>query len=235
VKKNICFVSCLVPQGMQNELARDSFVVPLPPDPLLDAPVASHPDMIMSVVGEGIILPRSYYEANLNLFDGVTASGYQIILSDAPRCNAYPSDVGLNVAVGKNFVICKQESTAPEVINVAEADRLRIIPVKQGYAGCSCIVTDKAVLTSDIGIHRAVISRGIDSAYVEKDGISLPGYDVGFIGGCGGFYDDTLYLFGSLDSVKCGEDVRKFADTYGYRIRELSETKLTDYGGMKIL
>ena len=76
------------------------------------------------------------------------------------------------------------------------------------------------MLTSDAGIHKTLIERGIESFYVDKSGISLPGYDVGFIGGCGGYYDGTLYFFGRLDSVECGRDVRRFAKIHGYEVRE---------------
>ena len=235
MKKNICFISCAVPQAMQEELARDFFVVPLPPDPSLDSPVASHPDMILSVIGENIIIPRAYFEANRALFDQAAALGYQITLSDAPRSPKYPEDVGLNAAVGEDYIICRADSTAPELLECAKLAGKKVIDVKQGYAGCSCIVTDKAVLTSDIGIHRSLTEHSIASTYVDKDGISLPGYDVGFIGGSGGFFGGTLYFFGSLDSVPCGADAKNFAEQHGYKVCELSETKLTDYGGMKIL
>ena len=236
MKKNICFISCAVPQAMQEELARDFAVILLPPDPLLDAPVASHPDMILSVVGKSLILPRSYFDANRELINQISAeSGYSVILSDAPRSKRYPADVGMNVAVGKDYIICRADSTATEVFEVAKAACKDIISVKQGYAGCSCIVTDAAVLTSDAGIHKTLIERGIESFYVDKSGISLPGYDVGFIGGCGGYYDGTLYFFGRLDSVECGRDVRRFAKIHGYEVRELSGDRLTDYGGIKIL
>ncbi len=234
MKKNICFVSCLLPQSVQDELARDFHVIPLTSDPRLPSSVASHPDMILSVIGENLILPRSYYEENCDLFDSVREIGYSIVLSDAPRSQVYPADVGLNVAVGKDFIICRTDSTATEVLDAAKESGMDIINVKQGYAGCSCIVTDSAVLTSDIGIHRALAEHGIDSTYVDKSGISLPGYDVGFIGGCGGFYDGVLYFFGSIDSVECGKVIREFAALHGYEIREPGREKLTDYGGMKI-
>ena len=235
MKKNICFVSCLVPQVMQNELARDFFVVPLPPDPLLDSPVASHPDMIMSVMGDSIVLPRAYFEANCELFVPAEEMGYRIVLSDAPRSKKYPSDIGLNAAVGEDYIICRAGSTAPKLLECAKIAGKKVIDVKQGYAGCSCIVTDKAVLTSDVGIHRALTEQGIESSYVDKAGISLPGYDVGFIGGSGGYHDGTIYYFGSLNSIACGNSVKEFAKHHGYNVRELSETKLSDYGGMKIL
>ena len=235
MKKNICFISCAVPQAMQEELARDFFVVPLPHDPLLDAPVASHPDMLLSVIGDNIILPSAYFEANRELFVPAEEMGYRIVLSDAPRSHKYPEDIGLNAAVGSDYIICRTESTSPELVGLAKRAGKKIIDVKQGYAGCSCIVTDRAVLTSDVGIHRALTEQGIESSYVDKAGIFLPGYDVGFIGGCGGYHDGTLYFFGSLNSVSCGADVIKFAKHHGYNVRELSETKLSDYGGMKIL
>ena len=236
MKNKICLVSCEMPKEMQDYLSREYCVISLPADPLLDSPVASHPDMILSVIGRNLILPRAYFDANRELIHQVSAeSGYSVILSDAPRSKRYPADVGMNVAVGKDYIICRADSTATEVFEVAKAAGKDIISVKQGYAGCSCIVTDAAVLTSDTGIHKTLIERGIESFYVDKGGISLPGYDVGFIGGCGGYYDGTLYFFGRLDSVECGRDVRRFAKMHGYEVRELSGDRLTDYGGIKIL
>ncbi len=236
MKNKICLVSCEMPEEMHDSLSREYCVISLPADPLLDPPVASHPDMIVSVVGKSLILPRSYFDANRELINQISAeSGYSVILSDAPRSKRYPADVGMNVAVGDKFIICRPESTAPEILQTAQKMELDLISVKQGYAGCSCIVTDAAVLTSDAGIHKTLIERGIESFYVDKGGISLPGYDVGFIGGCGGYHDGTLYFFGRLDSVECGRDVRRFAKMHGYEVRELSGDRLTDYGGMKIL
>jgi hypothetical protein len=191
--------------------------------------------MIMSVIGDNIILPRAYFEANREQFVPAEEMGYRIVLYDAPRSPKYPSDVGLNVAVGEDYIICRAESTSPELVELAKRAGKKIIDVKQGYAGCSCIVTDRAVLTSDMGIHRALAEQDIDSTYIDKNGISLPGYDVGFIGGCGGYHDGTLYFFGSLNTIACGNSVKEFAQSHGYKIRELSETKLTDYGGIKIL
>lgn len=236
MKNKICLVSCEMPKEMQDYLSREYCVISLPADPLLDSPVASHPDMILSVIGRNLILPRSYVDANRELINQILAeSGYSVILSDAPRSKRYPADVGMNVAVGKDYIICRADSTATEVFEVAKAAGKDIISVKQGYAGCSCIVTDAAVLTSDAGIHKTLIERGLESFYVDKSGISLPGYDVGFIGGCGGYHDGTLYFFGSLNSIACGNSVKEFAKSHGYKIRELSGDKLTDYGGMKIL
>ncbi|MBE6618053.1 MAG: hypothetical protein E7627_08995 [Ruminococcaceae bacterium] len=236
MKGHVCIISSEMPREIRDSLSRDFDVFTLPPDPLLDKPVHSHPDMILCVVDDNLILPRGYYEAHHQMIDCITETcGYSLILSDAPRSSVYPHDVGMNVAVGKRFIICRTESTAPEIIEAAKEAGLEIIPVKQGYAGCSCIVTDKAVLTSDEGIHRALTERGIDSFYADKSGIALPGYDVGFIGGCGGFADRVLYFCGSLDSVACGTDVRRFAEMHGYEICELAADRLTDYGGIKIL
>ena len=236
MKGHVCVISSEMPREMRDSLSRDFDVFALPADPLLDKPVHCHPDMLLCAIGDKLILPRGYYEDNRELVENIAEAGwYNVISSGAPRSATYPGDVGMNAAVGDGFIICRAESTAPEIIKAAEEAGLEIIPVKQGYAGCSCIVTDTAVLTSDEGIHKALLSRGIESFYVDKSGISLPGYDVGFIGGCGGYADGVLYFCGSLDSVACGSEVRRFADMHGYAIRELAGSELTDFGGVKIL
>lgn len=234
MEKPICLVSENLWDDAKVALESGFCVFSLPSDREIAPPVSAHPDMLLCKIGDRLILPRSYYEANKALINQIAElADCRIVLSSAERGSIYPKDVGMNVAVGKNFIICRTESTAAEIIDAANELGIKIIPVKQGYAGCSCIVCENAVLTSDIGIHRTLTSEGIDSTYVDKSGISLPGYDVGFIGGCGGFYNGVLYFFGSLDSVRCGSKVREFAKSHGFKVRELADGKLTDYGGVK--
>lgn len=234
MEKPICLVSENLWTEAKNVLSSEFNVFSLPADTTIAPPVSSHPDMLICKIGDRIILPQSYYEANKTFINQIAESAdCKIVLSAAARGSIYPTDVGMNVAVGDEFIICRPKSTAPEILEIAKEIGLDIIPIKQGYAGCSCIVCKNVVLTSDIGIHSVLTERGIDSTYVDKSGISLPGYDVGFIGGCGGFYNGVLYFFGSPLSARCGSEVRKFAKTHGFEVRELTKEKMTDYGGMK--
>ncbi|MBE6541678.1 MAG: hypothetical protein E7672_04450 [Ruminococcaceae bacterium] len=232
----ICVVSSDLPHPTLQKLSDSFKIVVLPRDNTIAAPVSSHPDMILSVVDHKLIFPRSYcgsYPAAIQLISSL--SGYELVLSDAPRSAEYPLDTSLNAAVGDRYVICRKKSCAPELLSHAAKNGYDIIDVKQGYSGCSCIVTPRGVITSDIGIHTALNGQGIESILVSNHGISLPGYDVGFIGGCGGFCDGTLYFLGNISSLPCSDPISHFARERGYNIVCLSDDPLTDYGGIKFI
>ena len=228
-------ISSAVPKSAADALGRFCDVFSLRPDDSLAHPVRSHPDMIISVIGRRAILPRGYAEANADLCAFIGSAGYDLIPADGRRGPEYPDDVGLNCALGDRFIVCRSRSTDGAVLEAARSDGLDIIDVNQGYAGCSCIVCGDSVITSDKGIDDAVKSSGRESVLVPNDGIRLDGYDVGFIGGCGGFADGTLYFFGNIDTLPCGEPIRAFAERKGYSVVCLTDEKLTDYGGIKFI
>ncbi len=217
-------------------LASEFRVFTLPPEATLAPSVRSHPDMILSAVGTRLILSSAYYSENRGLIDEIAElSGLTVTPSSHQRVAKYPGDVGFNAAVTSGFLICNTDAAAPEILTEAESSGLSIVHVKQGYAACSCIVADDVVVTSDAGIHQACERSGLRSALVQNTGIKLPGYDVGFIGGAGGFACGTLYFYGSISGMECEDAIRGIAEHYGYRIKSLSQGPLTDRGGIKFI
>ncbi len=229
---------------VSNEISNDELdalsasftVITLPSDDAVDAPVRAHPDMILCIIGSTLITDRAYYSAHRAVLDRVARlGGLSVITSDHPRGKVYPADVGFNATVTSAHIICNTKTVAPEVLTTAEKLGLTVVHVNQGYAACSCIVTDDVVITSDVGIHATLATRGIPVSLASNRGISLPGYDVGFIGGAGGFSDGTLYFYGSIGGIECERDIKRIAEKYGYRIRCLSNNPLTDRGGIKFI
>lgn len=228
-------VSGNIPTEAKNKLAALTDVFFLSPDESIASPVSTHPDMIVSIIGKNAVLPLEYAEKNPALCDFLTQKGYAVILSEEKRAPIYPYDTALNCAVGNGFIVSRKKTTDKNVLALAEKNGYKIIDVNQGYAGCSTLICDNAVITSDSGIYNAAITNGLESVFVDKSGIALPGYDVGFIGGCGGYSDGTLYFFGKIDSVECGKKIRTFAEKREIAIVPLSDGRITDYGGIKFL
>lgn len=235
---NDCFalVSSEITQGEYAALSAKFTVITLPSDDAVDAPVRSHPDMILCTVGDALITSRAYYSAHRATVDYISElGGLRLILSDHPRGAKYPADVGFNATVTDTHVICNTKTVCPEILAAAREYWLETVHVNQGYSACSCIVTDNAVITSDIGIHAACTEHGITSHLVSNRGISLPGYDVGFIGGSGGFSHRTLYFYGEICGMECEREIKLITDKYGYHINPLSNIPLTDRGGIKFI
>ena len=237
MKKTLVVVSCALPCRAAEILAKKFSVLALPPDSDIDAPVSSHPDMIVCRIGTRIFLPRSYAVCYPEICDALSSAGkYNVVLSDSPRSAKYPHDISLNCALtnspecGKKL-ICLSKHTNPDIIREAREHSYGIVNVRQGYAGCSCLVSDKAVLTSDRGIYSALRARSVPVFLCPCGSIRLDGYSHGFIGGCGGVYENDLYLFGD----EYPAEVKDFAEYSSLNVVPLIRAPLTDYGGMKFI
>ena len=220
MKKAIALVSSAAP--FSRVLEEKFEVIHMPPDCEIDLPVSTHPDMICTAVGERIFFPKSYAERYPSVVEKISSlSGLEPVLSTSPRGKKYPFDVSLNTAVIENTLLCRRASASSELLVYAQNLCMTVLDTKQGYAGCSCLVCENHVYTGDRGIFALLEKHGINCTIVSED-IVLEGYDCGFIGGCGGYFDGKTYLYGSQH----GE--------YPNCV-DLADGKLHDYGGIKFL
>lgn len=229
-----CVCSSLLSKEAIRTLCRRFRVILLPPDDNLPEPIRCHPDSIFAAVGEQLIVSRSYADAYPGTVEEIVSfSGLRLILSDAPRGSVYPLDAALNAAAGRDFLLCLPDIAAPEILAAAEQQNLTVIPVRQGYAGCACLMTAHAVLTFDSGIARILKEREIACVLLDSGGISLPGYNCGFFGGACGFHDNIIYINGAPESLPCFPQLREFAQKCGYTILPLCQSPVTDCGGIR--
>ena len=231
-----CVVSSLLPDDALSFLKKNYRVVALPPDDSLPEPIRCHPDSIFTVIGEELILPAAYYEAYPDPAHKIASlGGFRLTLSHAERGSVYPLDAALNAAVGHDFLLCRPDSAATEILLAAQRYGYTLIPVRQGYAGCACLITDHAVLTGDPGIAKVLEDHRIPYRLFSNEGILLPGYSCGFFGGACGFYGGTLYICGDYAALPCSRALIEFADESGFTILSISGCDVTDVGGIRFL
>lgn len=211
-------------------------VFSLPDDPLIDAPVADHPDMIMAIVEDELIVHSSYYKANKSIIDGIAEYGkLTVITTDQHRSAKYPADVGLNALIGGGYVFGRKDSLAPELIESAKRHGMSTLNVNQGYAACTSTFIDGAVYTNDPSIRAVAMSVGIPTFSSESIEIHLEGYDKGFIGGCSGAIGRTLFITGSLAQTKGSQELREILKNNCIEVVELGDFPLEDFGGIKVI
>lgn len=222
MKNTIALVSSDIP--CIERLSEEFHVIPLPRDDEIDTPVSTHPDMICTYLGGKLFFPESYAKKNSALIDEIKKlSGTDIVLSKAERGRKYPLDVSLNTAVIGNYLLCREKSTSRELLSYANECGMTVLDTKQGYSGCSCIVCGENVVTSDVGIYKLLLSTGI-TCKLTQEKITLDGYNCGFIGGCGGYHDGRVYLFGESEE-----------NFFGCETVSLMNGGITDYGGIKFI
>ena len=213
-------------------LSRGFDILRLPCDHLLAPPVASHPDMIVSLVGNRLFMHEEYYENNRGLFDGLDVL---TVPGVGARGKNYPLDVGYNVLFCGGYAFALSDHTAPEIKEYLEEVNIPLVNVKQGYAACSTLALENSLITADGSVADSAERCGIQVTRIINGGITLPGYDTGFIGGASGVMGRTVYFSGNIDSHPDAEKIRRHLDADGYSIISLTDGELTDIGGIKFV
>lgn len=211
-------------------------VLVLPPARGMDPRVASHPDMLMTVVGRDVVVPASYAarEDVEPILDTLRhRCGVRVITAEKSPGDMYPHDVVCNALLFGGCLYGKLSALAPEILRLAEEIGIATADVAQGYAGCSALACGDLLLTADPSIKEAVTDRGGEVLSLFPGGIDLPGYDTGFIGGAGGYVDGYAVFFGDVHRHPDGNRIADALAKRGIVCHCLGDGPLTDFGGIK--
>lgn len=147
----------------------------------------------------------------------------------------YPNNIHLNALILDNYLVHNLKYTDENLL-FYNKDKI-LVNVKQGYTKCSCLpVSDKALITSDIGIYKALSIYDLDILLIPPGDIILEGLNYGFIGGTGGLINkNTMVFFGSLDYYKYGNEVKAFLSKHDVKPIYLNNSNLIDRGSIFVL
>ncbi len=232
-------LDCRMPKSALHALQRRGFkTILLPPHPALPSPVASHPDLLLFFTETECLTVRSYGEiARATLCEIEEKTGRRIVFCDEEIKGQYPGDILLDAARIGEHLICHPDHTTKKVL---EQFSNEVVPVRQGYAKCSCVpVSDHALITADRSIEKAAKGVGISVLLIEGGNVDLPGYNTGFIGGAASFNLKKdireIYFCGDPDRHPNGKEIRAFCQQHGRVVVPLGDFPLTDVGTMFLL
>lgn len=191
-------------------------------NPRLYNAVKFHPDMVVHHLGKEYFIAEKGFTSISN-----------ICLGNDLKIK-YPDDVLYNAARVGNFLICNKRHTEKGIIEYCENNSIDIIDVKQGYAKCNvCVVSDNAIITSDVGIARAVKYFGLDVLFVDDSNVKLKGFKHGFIGGATGKISaEELAVNGNISNHKSCDEIIKFARKYNLNVISLNAGDIEDVGSI---
>ena len=216
--------------GSTLKLLKTSILVP--ELPLIDSKTAYHADLSLCVLGENVVCAPSLHEKLSNIKDPDFIGGINLIKGDKEPCEPYPNDILYNAAVVGKYIFCKRDKTDKKLLEIAEKNGYIIVNVNQGYARCSTLpVTDSALITSDSGIYSAALNHGFDALFVSNEGVSLDGYPNGFIGGCGGLFENKLIFSGDISKHRDYEKIKDFCGKHSVEVLFTAEP-LYDFGSV---
>ena len=141
----------------------------------------------------------------------------------------YPGSAHYNAVVTNRLFIHNFQLSDAALTD--ECATLESLHVNQGYTRCNLIpLHNNRFITSDRGIEKSLLDRGFGVLFVHPQGILLPGFAHGFIGGCCGTFEDKIFIIGSLKHFPEGDKIRNFVN--GMEIVELYDGPLFDGGSL---
>ena len=221
-----------LPDTCESALTALGFTVRrLPACPTLPMPVCDHPDLLCARLPSGaLLLTREYYRLASSVLDALDVP---LCLTDEHLGGVYPSDVLFDALPVGDTLYGKSGAVSAALC----AGYSRFVSVRQGYARCSvALLSETAAVTADRSLSEALRRDGLAVLTIRAGHISLPIYDSGFIGGCGGCLANGCYVFfGDLGSHPDGAAIQAFAEEKKIKAVSLSDGPLSDHGGLVVL
>ncbi len=200
-----------------------------PPSDLLYEAVYGHPDMLMHILDNNILVHKDMCN---EFIQKLALLNYKVHKSKVTLQRNYPHNICLNSLSIGNLLVHSTNFTDANLLELSKHKKL--INVKQGYTKCStCIVNDCAIITSDISIAKALTPEKIDVLLIPPGDILLPGLNYGFIGGATGLIEDkVLAFYGHLDHYLYGKEILGFLKKHSVEPAFLRNGKLIDRGSI---
>lgn len=190
--------------------------------------ISGHPDIFFCKLDECL-----FRAPNLDMNIGVSGNA-------GVGC-CYPEDIKYNVCQVGNFVIHNFKYTDEKILEFIDKNGLEKVQVNQGYSNCSTsVVSDRACITSDVGIYEALKNKNIDCLLLKENNIRLIDKDGlktnmnGFIGGASCVVDNKFILFGDIKYLANKEMLLGFIEKYGLELMWFEGLEINDYGGVVI-
>lgn len=185
----------------------------------------THPDILVHPLPSGdLVVDRDNFDYYKEIF-----GDKNIIPSHSSLSGKYPGDILLNAFAFKKIFIHNLKHTDQVILDYYKRAGYDLVNIKQGYAKCSCLVTEDFVITSDGGIYESL--RDLFPIYkIDHGQIKLQNFNYGFIGGATGALGKKIFFTGDFSHHSSYEEILKIINKYDYEIEILSKDPIEDYG-----
>ena len=213
-----------IPQEAKDKLSSIGEIFELETKGIVYPAISGHPDIfIFKFENKLIIAP----ECPVDLIEKLLELKISFKIGDKKLGIKHPHTTPYNVSYNDGVFIGDKALCDKNILKLSQGHKW--IQTKQAYARCNNIIlTNNAVISNDKSI-----STKIDkSLIVNPKEILLEGFEYGFIGGCMGIYNNSVFILGSLKYHSQGEAIRSFCESNSYSIIELYDGNLFDGGGI---
>lgn len=222
-----------LPIESADALSRDGFFVHrIKPVPSLDERIAGHPDLQLFPYN-GTVFAHKDLDTESKT---VIAQYGNLVICDRSIRSPYPDDSPFNIALAGNTAFCRKDLIPREISDAFNRDGINVVHVNQGYSRCSIIpLNENSIITEDDAIARTAEKRGFTVLRIARGKVTLPGFPYGFLGGCTGVTDSSVYFTGVLDQTPEKSAIYGFISSTGKSVVFLSSDPLIDFGSILFL
>ena len=219
-----------IPEAAKENLSKLGTYVPFLTTGITYDAISGHPDIFFCRGGDLLVVAPNTPDKYLQI---LKQHNIPFEKGTLPVGQKYPETARYNASVSDNYLL-HNIHISDESLKRVFTNRMRIF-VDQGYARCSVLpMKDNQFITSDQGIWKMLHPKRIEIDYFSPEGILLPGFDHGFLGGTMGLFEDKAYLLGQLKSYPEGDGLGKALNKAGYEVVELYPGPLFDGGSLLI-
>jgi len=220
-----------MPEEAKGKLTSYGEVVEFATEGITYEAISGHPDIFFCKTPGGLVvapnLPARYFKIP-------DQHSIQYSKGKLPVGKTYPESARYNSLVTKKYIIQNPETADPLIAELNPGHE--IIAVKQGYVQCNLIaLPNDTFITSDRGIEKTLIERGLEVLFVNPACIKLDGFEHGFFGGACGLVDKNLFVCGSMKNFKEHARIESFTERAGISIIELYDGQPVDLGTILFL
>ena len=196
----------------------------------VDKRLRSHVDLSVFHLGVNqFVLSKSV--SNSSFAEELKRMGAEILVSSSESTSEYPNDAVLCALSNGKRVFHNAKFCDAHINNRFQN---RLIHVNQGYAKCAvCLASETAAITADTGLSVAMEREGMDVLKIDCGGITLSGFNEGFIGGASfKIAPDKLAFTGTLNSNPNKTEIEEFLELHGITAIYLTDKPIFDIGSV---
>ena len=187
----------------------------------------THPDILVHPLSSGDLV---VYRDNIEYYKEIFKDK-NVIPSSSKLSAKYPGDIHLNAFAFKKIFIHNLKHTDQAILDYYKNRGYELVNIKQGYAKCSCLVTEDFVITSDGGIYETL--KDLIPIYkIDHEQIKLQNLNYGFIGGASGVLGKKIFFTGDFSHHSSHEEILKIINKYDYELEILSKDPIEDFGSI---
>ncbi len=228
---NIIFLSEMANKTLIDSMSTRGAVILVPKDDRFDSRISSHPDLVISIIDDTLIIDEN---APITIYTQLDALGVPYVVGNSRLAAVYPNDIAYNAVITKDYFLHNFDYTNSLLLLHSKYTHKKLISVKQGYTQCSTVVIDNnTIITSDQGIYHAA-KDFINILLIQPGHVLLEGYDSGFLGGTSGVLEDTVIFHGDLSKHPDFLRISSFLEAAEKRLLYFNEFPLTDIGSILV-